>query len=258
MRELRERYRARTHSWHLERRTPSCSPRRTQDDTALTCPDYRPPGHQPRRSQGRRHRRPPQPRRRLRYNARDAPPHPRHRPHRAGARRVSVGHDLQADGDRRLADHALWIVATNPTPDASQLAQHDRLRGTAAGYLPAATLRPLALNLAAAVSWGAGPHPARRSTPRPEREPTVAQGGQHRSVPPRRAGRRLGRGPGPGPRPHHPPRPAHQCPSWRADQKPPARPRPPRVLELLPMRPPRQLALRGPLDPTPADQCRRR
>jgi hypothetical protein len=46
-------------------------------------------------------------------------------------------------------------VATNPTPDASQLAQHDRLRGTAAGYLPAATLRPLALNLAAAVSWGA-------------------------------------------------------------------------------------------------------
>jgi hypothetical protein len=29
-------------------------------------------GHQPRQSQGRRHRRPPQPRRRLRYNARDA------------------------------------------------------------------------------------------------------------------------------------------------------------------------------------------
>jgi hypothetical protein len=65
------------------------------------------------------------------------------------------GVTLQADGDGRLADHALWIVATNPTPDASQLAQHDRLRGTAAGYLPAATLRPLALNLAAAVSWGA-------------------------------------------------------------------------------------------------------
>jgi hypothetical protein len=43
--ELRERYRARTHSWHLERRTPSCSPRRTQADTALTRPDYRPPGH---------------------------------------------------------------------------------------------------------------------------------------------------------------------------------------------------------------------
>ena len=61
----------------------------------------------------------------------------------------------QADGDRRLADHVLGIVATNPTQDASQLAQHDRLRGTAAGYLPAATLRPLALNLAAAVSWGA-------------------------------------------------------------------------------------------------------
>ena len=65
------------------------------------------------------------------------------------------GVTLQAEGDRRLADHPLWIVATNPTPDASQLAQHDRLRGTAAGYLPAATLRPLALNLAAAVSWGA-------------------------------------------------------------------------------------------------------
>jgi hypothetical protein len=65
------------------------------------------------------------------------------------------GMTLQADGDGRLADHVLWIVATNPTPNASQLAQHDRLRGTAAGYLPAATLRPLALNLAAAVSWGA-------------------------------------------------------------------------------------------------------
>lgn len=65
------------------------------------------------------------------------------------------GVTLQAEGDGRLADHALWIVATNPTPDASQLAQYDRLRGTAAGYLPAATLRPLALNLAAAVSWGA-------------------------------------------------------------------------------------------------------
>jgi hypothetical protein len=65
------------------------------------------------------------------------------------------GVTLQADGDGRLADHVLWIVATNPTPNASQLAQHDRLRGTAAGYLPAATLRPLALNLAAAVSWGA-------------------------------------------------------------------------------------------------------
>jgi hypothetical protein len=49
------------------------------------------------------------------------------------------GVTLQADGDRRLADHALGIVATNPTPDASELAQHDRLRGTAAGYLPAAT-----------------------------------------------------------------------------------------------------------------------
>jgi hypothetical protein len=33
------------------------------------------------------------------------------------------GVTLQADGDGRLADHALWIVATNPTPNASQLAQ---------------------------------------------------------------------------------------------------------------------------------------
>lgn len=65
------------------------------------------------------------------------------------------GVTLLANDEGRLGDQVLWIVATNPTPDASQLAQHDRLRGTAAGYLPAATLRPLALNLAAAVSWGA-------------------------------------------------------------------------------------------------------
>ena len=81
MRELRERYpRPDTQLGTLERRTGSCSPRRTQADTALTRPDYHrsnPPGYQPCRSQGRRHRRPPQPRRRPRYNAHDdtqAPP----------------------------------------------------------------------------------------------------------------------------------------------------------------------------------------
>jgi hypothetical protein len=94
------------------------------------------------------------------------------------------GVTLQADGDRRLADHALGIVATNPTPDASQLAQHDRLRGTAAGYLPAATLRPLALNLAAAVSWGAW------TPPRPPVDPPTRAGadrGARRSTPERSA-----------------------------------------------------------------------
>ena len=44
MRELRERSLGRTHSWYLERRTPSCSLRRAQADTALTRQDYRPPG----------------------------------------------------------------------------------------------------------------------------------------------------------------------------------------------------------------------
>jgi len=65
------------------------------------------------------------------------------------------GVTLLADDDGRLADHTSWIVATNPPEDASELARHDRLRGTADGYLPAATLRPLALNLAAAVCWAA-------------------------------------------------------------------------------------------------------
>jgi hypothetical protein len=92
------------------------------------------------------------------------------------------GMTLQADGDGRLADHVLWIVATNPTPNASQLAQHDRLRGTAAGYLPAATLRPLALNLAAAVSWGAWTPPRPRSTFPTRRE---ASPGDGRSTPAR-------------------------------------------------------------------------
>jgi hypothetical protein len=87
------------------------------------------------------------------------------------------GVTLFADERGGLAEQVLWVVATNPPANASGLAQHDRVRGTVSGYLPAATLRPLALNLAAAVCWGAWTPP----------RPPVALAGEPGSRPWRKA-----------------------------------------------------------------------
>ena len=168
------------------------------------------------------------------------------------------GVTLQADGDGRLANHALWTVATNPTPDASQLAQHDRLRGTAAGCLPAATLRPLASNLAAAVSWGAWTPPRPpvdlpdESGSRPWRKAVntgafcrAERAGAYAAVRVLDLDRTTRRG-----------RPTNA----QLASRPEAARAPTTVAGTGTSTDaaPRQLALRGPLDPTPADQCRRR
>jgi hypothetical protein len=59
MRELRERYPRPEAQLAPSSAGPVLLATRTQADTALTRPNYRPPGHQPCRPQGRRHRRPP-------------------------------------------------------------------------------------------------------------------------------------------------------------------------------------------------------
>jgi hypothetical protein len=59
MRELRERYPRPDAQLAPSSAGPVLLATRTQADTALTRPSYRPPGHQPCRPQGRRHRRPP-------------------------------------------------------------------------------------------------------------------------------------------------------------------------------------------------------
>lgn len=92
------------------------------------------------------------------------------RPHRARrdltqAMRDLGGHlsgvTLLANEDGTLADQVVWTVATNLDPAmAGTPMEYDRMRGIIDGYLPAATLAPLARNLAAAVCWGAWTPPA--------------------------------------------------------------------------------------------------
>jgi hypothetical protein len=61
---------------------------------------------------------------------------------------------------RGVADDVLWLVTTNPDPAAPGVSRFDRIRGVVPGRLSCSTLQPLAVNLAAAVAWGAWRTPA--------------------------------------------------------------------------------------------------
>lgn len=52
-----------------------------------------------------------------------------------------------------LADDVVWLVAADTDPDAEPPWHLDRQRGLVLGSLATSTLRPIAVNLAAAVSW---------------------------------------------------------------------------------------------------------
>ena len=133
------------------------------------------------------------------------------------------------------------------------------MRGTAAGYLPAATLRPLALNLAAAVSWGAWTPPRppvdlpdeRGSRPWRKAANTGAfrraeRAGAYAAVRVLDLDRTTRRG-----------RPTNAQAGEPTRSRPRAHDRR-GYWNFYRCGPRRPLALRGSLDPTPADQCQRR
>ncbi len=65
-----------------------------------------------------------------------------------------TGMVLLADGDGRLREDLLWVVAANPASTVPFPHSEDRIRGVLRGWRSQATLRPLVDAVAAAVCWG--------------------------------------------------------------------------------------------------------
>jgi hypothetical protein len=65
-----------------------------------------------------------------------------------------TGITMFANDRGRLADEALFVVATNPDPTFTDARAKDRARGAIHGRLSRSTLAPLVTHLALAVQWG--------------------------------------------------------------------------------------------------------
>jgi hypothetical protein len=70
-----------------------------------------------------------------------------------------TGITMFANVQGRLADEALFVVATNPDPTFTDARAKDRARGAIHGRLSRSTLAPLVTHLALAVQWGSWQQP---------------------------------------------------------------------------------------------------